>query len=196
MASNGAKPNGHTKLKADVLLRYYFQMGTARSLTRMAKELTELGMKIGRNTLGRYSSTFDWPAQVAQLEAQVQTVALDGAVDDIVTMNRRQATYGQGMQLVAGQALTALRARPGPMSAGDIATLMERGSKMERLARGQATDRKEVAVHLVNHFIMQVMGLFLDVNKMEDAQEREAAFALGADGLVTSAMAGVEVTTE
>ena len=62
--------------------------------------------------------------------------------------------------------------------------MMEKGIKLERLAEGEATDRHELTVQIVEPLLRQIVTLFEQVNMMDDASARARQFAIGADAII------------
>ena len=62
--------------------------------------------------------------------------------------------------------------------------MMEKGIKLERLAEGEATDRHELTVQIVEPLVRQIVTLFQQVNVGDDATRRLRDFGLGADRII------------
>lgn len=62
--------------------------------------------------------------------------------------------------------------------------MLEKGIKLERLAEGEATDRHEMTVQIVEPLVRQIAALFEQVNMMTDASVRARQFAMGADAII------------
>ena len=70
------------------------------------------------------------------------------------------------------------------MTFNDAGVLIERGGKVERLAMGEATDRRELTVQIVEPLVRQIVALFEQVNVLVDENARARQFAIGADSII------------
>ena len=66
----------------------------------------------------------------------------------------------------------------------DTVALMRVGTEIEHLARGQATTRAELTIQVLNPVINELVALFAEVNVIEDADTRLAAWATKAKAIV------------
>ena len=62
--------------------------------------------------------------------------------------------------------------------------MLEKGIKLERLAEGEATDRHEMTVQIVEPLVRQIITLFEQVNLVDDPEARSRQFAIGADAII------------
>jgi hypothetical protein len=88
------------------------------------------------------------------------------------------------MQGIAGKGLTLVKDNPSVMSPRDAIHMADIGSKIERLARGEATDRHELTVQIVEPLVRQIVALFEQVNVLVDENARARQFAIGADSII------------
>jgi len=141
------------------------------------------------STLKAYSVDFEWQTRAAAFERQVRAAheASDDQVNQVVAMNRRQAQAGEIAQTLAVQGLAQYRNQPDLLrdqGVNALGGLMERGAKLERLARGAATERPEVMTTVLSHIINGIASAFERVNDMPDPDQRAALFATEADRIV------------
>jgi len=141
------------------------------------------------STLKAYSVDFEWQTRAAAFDRQVRAAheASDDQVNQVVAMNRRQAQAGEIAQTLAVQGLAQYRNQPDLLrdqGVNALGGLMERGAKLERLARGAATERPEVMTTVLSHIINGIASAFERVNGMPDPDQRAALFATEADRIV------------
>ena len=74
---------------------------------------------------------------------------------------------------------------PDLFSANEVSNMLEKGIKLERLAEGEATDRHEMTVQIVEPLVRQIAALFEQINILEDAAARARQFQVGADAIIT-----------
>ena len=185
-AKRGAKKMvmQRTEARANSLFMVYYQMGQERSLYNLLKLLAGIGQKISFNTLKRYSADFHWQDRLLEVDARVQAEREKQAAIQIDDMNKRQAQLGMAMQSLGALSFkSALESRK-PLKAVDAATVTTQGAKLERLARGEVTERREVEVQVYNTVVREIVALFVRVNIIPDSEERKREFAVGADRII------------
>lgn len=151
----GGRIKGETA-KAFHAFTLYREMGPSRTAERVAKELG-----VTRQNVARWQAANDWIERAAEWddfadlkERERDIVEREKAVSK---MNRDHATLGRAAQVVASRKLAVYepesetaeaRARAqgaiDALSAGEATALMREGAKLERLARGETTERLEV----------------------------------------------------
>jgi hypothetical protein len=188
---NTAEPKssgrGRSSVRANILFSLYYQAGPSRSLVRLRDDARLLGVRISLATLKRYSSTCDWQARVARLDEEAELRHDERSLERIAAMNERQSQLGRSLQGAAATSLQSLlrdAARLGEISPAEIARLADIGSKLERLALGEATERRDIITSAWNVVVRDVVELFCAVNGTPDPDARAAEFARGLDDLV------------
>lgn len=184
---------GRRKERADAMFLVYWQMGPTRSLDKLAELCSTLGIRTSRNTLGTYSSDFDWQQRLLDMQSK-ESERQEREVGRIVDqMNQQDASLAQGMKglVVAGIKYYQDKIKKGAeirremggsgehfleMSLNDMANLASRAQHIERLARGQVTSRTEVWVSVASTVVREFVLIFMAVNKIEDPDEREQEF--------------------
>ena len=183
-------PSSQRPARAEAAFTIYAGLGQDRSLQAVRQTQTMLGQTpLSMSTLKSYSVDFDWQKRAAAFDAQVVAAhrAGDNTVGDVVAMNRRQARTGEIAQTLALQGLAQYRTQPDLLRDQGVTALsglMERGAKVERLARGAATERPEIMTGLLSHIINGIANVFERVNDMPDPDQRAALFATEADRIV------------
>lgn len=111
----------------------YRDMGIQRSQPKVAE-------KLGKSTalISRWSSEYNWVERVAAWDDDRERIEREIAEkemrDSIRKMRKRQAETGRYMQVKAMKALNRIPEEE--IKPGDIARLVDVGSKLERTARG------------------------------------------------------------
>jgi hypothetical protein len=147
--------------------------------------LTGLGLKISMGTLKNYCTRGHWISRVAEYDSDTSVEKVEEAnalATRVSELNHRHAQYGKALQQVSFTGLRALD--PGTFSPTEVTNMMEKGIKLERLAEGEATDRHELTVQIVEPLVRQIASLFEQVNMMTDASVRARQFAIGADAII------------
>lgn len=133
----------------------YWRLGTDRSIERLRAELQVRGRAPTVRTLYAWSSQYHWQDRIVRLEQEAKRADDEARVQTLRDMFERHAKEGLLLQQ-KGAAWLA------PMSADDatadaaIRAVVE-GSRMERLARGEPTERQEVQGGL--HINARLVGL-------------------------------------
>lgn len=104
-----------------------------RTLERVCSECGK-----SMSLITRWSSKFDWKKRVAAWDDEQDRIAREAAqkqmIDEIRIMRKRQAEAAKIMQIKAIRALSKMKDED--IKAADVSRLMDIGSKIERLARG------------------------------------------------------------
>lgn len=151
----GGRVEGETA-KAFHAFTMYREQGPARSLSAVARELN-----VSKANVARWSAENAWVERAqewddyADLKERERNIVEREAA--VTRMNADHATLGRAAQVVAGRKLATYEpenetpeaqaradAAIGELSAGEAARLMDVGTKLERLARGESTERLEV----------------------------------------------------
>ena len=98
------------------------------------------------------------------------------------------------MQNLSGRGLARIRDNITQLSARDSVMLGDVGSKLERLARGEATTRQEITNQMISPVIYNIVTMFQQVNLLEDREERQREFALGCDSILEQAVGPLDET--
>jgi hypothetical protein len=187
------------KANHDAFFDIYLLLGVDRSLPKLRSTLASLGLAMTLNTLKNYSVRFDWQLRLrtAHESAQAQKQQQDTAT--LISMNERQAGLGELSQRLAAHYLTQtfsqVLADPSSVqgTSQDIARLIDAGSRLERLARGEVTNRTEARVQAYSVMVAQISEVFINVAKVynlpPDAVED---FTRGADAVVHNALTEVD----
>lgn len=183
-----------TKKKSDAYFDIYWSMGLERSLEKLHNLLGDLGVKISVTTLSNYSSAYDWQGRLREIDETQRIVADKDKALKLLEMNDRQADLGESMVRMSGRMMQRVKERleasPNRMvvSPTDAARWLTDGSKVERLARGAATERTEARV-AYSLIVEQVFDAFAVIAKEHELpQSAIEAFVSATDDIVTTAL--------
>lgn len=135
----------------------YRDMGEERSLSEVARTLNK-----SRALLGRWSAANKWVERVAAWDREQDRIARQEQIKDIKKMRKRHADTGTLMVAVAQKALQKMidpqtKELREDITSNEIARLVEVGSKLERLSRGDTSEvfeqRQGEAVDAVQIYI-------------------------------------------
>ena len=179
----------------DAFYDIYLLMGTGRSLPKLHSVLTSLGLDLTLTTLKNYSVRYGWQQRLQSASTSAQAQKLEQDTATLITMNERQAGLGELSQRLAAHYLTQTfnQVLSDPTSvqgtSQDIARLMEAGSRLERLARGEVTNRTEARVQAYSVMVSQISEVFVNVAKVYDLPpDAVEDFTRGADAVVRNAL--------
>lgn len=170
--------------KAEFLFGWYVELGLERSLEKLAERCAAIGLGIHVNTLKNYSAKYEWQQRVAVIDAKARLGADVVRAAALAQRRQEQAALGRELQHIAAGALQALMERGTPLTPSDIARLADVGTKIERLAMGEATSRIDVVENTLRDIIMEIVALFLRVNVYSDQDDRNREFGAGADAII------------
>ena len=179
-----AKPRPQTVAKANLLFGLYVALGPKRSLAAVAEVCTQIGLKAGEKSLKLYSADFHWQDRLAAITEQAGQQGDDEAALTIADMNRRQAALGQAMQTAGQHTVKAINDNSRVVGPADAARLIDSGSKLQRLAMGEATSRSEVINDTLTAIVKDIITLFKEVNQLADRDDRTREFGTGADAII------------
>ena len=191
------RPTNHALAKKNhqAFFDLYLMMGPDRSLARLKETLAELGLVITLNTLKNYSVRYHWQQRLSDAEERAQAQQQESDASTLITMNDRQANLGEVTQRLAAHYLTQTfdQVRLDPSSVRgtslDIARLLEAGSKLERLARGEVTNRTEARTQAYSVMVHQISEVFINVARVHNlSPDVIEDFTRGADAVVRNAL--------
>ena len=170
--------------KANALFMVYLMMGPERSLENLLDVCTDYGLKTSISALKQYSAKYNWQERLRETQNVVEVKERDDRVGMVVEMNARQARLGQAMQTLANQGLGRASRNLEQLSARDSVYLGDIGSKIERLAMGEATTRQEITNQMISPIIYNIVTMFQQVNVLDDREQRKREFAMGCDAIL------------
>ena len=178
------KHQPRTVEKANLLFGLYVALGPKRSLAAVAEVCTQIGLKAGEKSLKLYSVDFHWQERLTAITEQAGQLGDDHAALTIADMNSRQAALGQAMQDAGAHTVKAINTNKKIVEPTDAARLIDSGSKLQRLAMGEATSRSEVINDTLTAIILDIIALFNGVNQLADRDDRTREFGTGADAII------------
>lgn len=119
---------------------HYWGLGAERSVERLRAVLAAAGRAPTTRTLYEWSRRYQWQRRIADLERAAREAEDEARVAAIREMQERQAREALYLQQRGAEWLSALGTEA-PAEAA-IRAIVE-GAKLERLARGEATERTE-----------------------------------------------------
>ena len=121
----------------------YRDLGATRSVTAAYVKVTgRLGARGARHWWYEWHSKYGWALRVNAWDAELDRQARQVQIDAVREMNERHITIARALFQRVAQRLTTIEA--GELSPQDIARWTEVAYKLERLARGEATERVDV----------------------------------------------------
>lgn len=172
------------------LLLVYQAMGRSRSLERLQRLLAVDGQQFSLTTLKTYSARYDWQARVREMDERDAVTEQARHIQVIGDMNEVQAHLGKTFQNISADSLQLISLNPSALSPRDTVAFAEVGSKLERLARGEATTRTDARVHAYTVVVDQIVEVFAGiVRDHELPQGAIDAFISGTDAVVNRALA-------
>lgn len=123
----------------------YVGLGADRSLEKLHDDIAAepkhygLGGVPGMRTLWRWSSKLHWQDRLSDLERDARRHDNEALLQQLLAMNQRQAELGRKLQQKGEDRLESLRLSD--MSPADAIRAIAEGIRVERMARGEATER-------------------------------------------------------
>ena len=180
--------------KQTILFTAYKAMGQMRSLDKLRELVVAAGGRISPNTLDKYSVKYQWQKRLLEAAAKDQERLERDFGRQQDQMNQRDAALGAGLiGLAFGgvrhfteqmQTLRETKVKRGQTDAPltldlsplEIVNLARAGTFIERLARGEVTNRTEVWVNVASTVVREFVLIFMGVNDIKDSAERRDEF--------------------
>ena len=178
--------------KANALFMVYLMMGPSRTLERLFEVCTDYGLKTSISALKQYSVKYNWQDRLQQTNDIVSIKTADNHASIIMEMNDRQSRLGKAMQGLAAVGLQQAERNPARLSPRDAVHLGDVGSKLERLAKGEATTRQEITNQMISPIVYNIVTMFQQVNMLPDPEQRQRQFAIGCDEILEQAVGPLE----
>jgi hypothetical protein len=119
----------------------YWTMGAQRSIERLHAEVARDGKAPSLRTFFEWSRRYHWQARLADLERQAREADDVARIAAVREMQERQARAALLLQQKGVEWLAQLP--PGEASAEAAIRALVEGAKLERLVRGEPTERTE-----------------------------------------------------
>ena len=120
----------------------YWRLGPERSIERLHAELAEAGAAPTLRTLYEWSSRYHWQDRLLELEQEAQRVEDEARIAALRQMQDRQTKEGLLLQQKGAEWLSKMDDKRVTADAATRAVV--EGARLERLARGEVTERKEI----------------------------------------------------
>jgi hypothetical protein len=172
--------------RAEALLLIYLGMGEDRTLIRVVETAGAMGVSRvpSKTTVERYSVDFNWVDRAADYDDE-QLNGLRGAtLQQAIVNDIEHARFGRSMRrLVEDKGMKALEGFDEwtPMHA---ARMGAEAIKIERIASGQATERREIMLPFVNMLTGELAEAF--IRAMDECGAPDTMRALALDSYASS----------
>ncbi len=120
----------------------YWRLGAERSIERLHGVLVARGKAPTLRTIYEWSRRFRWQDRIAQLERQAKQAEDEARLQALREMYERQAKEALLLQQRGTEWLAGMNKEKATADAA-IRAIVE-GARLERLARGEPTERQEV----------------------------------------------------
>lgn len=111
----------------------YRDMGSDRSLAKVGQALGK-----SKAMMEKWSSAHNWVERAKAWDVEQDRILQKQQMDDIKKMRKRHATIGESMLIKAAQALKKIPIEK--ITPQDISRMVDVGSKLERISRGDVGD--------------------------------------------------------
>ena len=138
----------------------YVRMGDGRSLVRLRELLVADGVSVGLRTLESWSTRLHWQPRIAEIEREAAAADVRELTEAVREMNERQAKEGLLLQQKGAARLSSMDLAE--MDADAAIRALTEGARLERLARGAATDRSDLNHGSGDHRLEQINDDQLD----------------------------------
>jgi hypothetical protein len=158
----------------------YFDLGAERSIERLHTKMRASKRPPSLRTLFEWSRRYRWQDRIARLEQEARRADDDARIQALREMYERHAQEAMLLQYQGAQWLTTMD-DDRVTADGAIRAIVE-GARMERLARGEPSERTETNGELtVNARLTTISDEELDrlLEFAESAQGREGAAESG-----------------
>ena len=119
----------------------YVDMGSERTIEKLRTELQKEGRAPSVRTLYEWSRSFHWQHRLDDLERKARAAEEEARIKAIREMRERQAKEALLLQQKGAEWISRLEDAPSAEAA--IRAIVE-GAKLERLARGETTEKVEI----------------------------------------------------
>jgi len=168
--------------KAYAAFVVYRDLGAERSTAAVARSLGR-----SKTLIDRWSSRHGWVARARARDDEIDRQTTAAKLREAVEMEDRHGRAAVALQARALQALQDIQGDK--VSPRDLTYMMDIAVKIERLSRGQPSERVELVGQLVTPLIQALIAVFVECNDIDDREARAATFAERADE-VTQAVVG------
>lgn len=166
------------EMRAQAFEVIYLGLGPDRSLDRLYEKATELRLEHvpTRTTLAGYSKDFGWVEKAAEFDRQRMSLLREQTLERAIVNDIEHAQFGRAMRLAVEDALKGYQHED--WKPNEIARMGREAVNIERLASGQATERREILLPFVNMLTGEIARAFLtSVAAVDLDPDDEAAIA-------------------
>ena len=119
--------------KAYEAFSIYRDMGASRSLAKVGQEVCK-----SKKMMEKWSKAHNWVERAEQWDREQDRILQKQQIEDIKEMRKRHANLGMALVMKAATALS--RIPVDEIKAQDISRMVETGTKLERISRGDVGD--------------------------------------------------------
>jgi hypothetical protein len=130
----------------------YRDMGTERSLIKVEQKLDK-----SHNLIGRWSKNHKWVARVEAWTDEQDRITRENLSKGVTAMRKNHTDIATAMLVKALKALQKLPVEE--MTPADVAKLVDVASKLERISRGEATEKTESKTELAGGLTVNEVDL-------------------------------------
>lgn len=153
--------------------------GDYPSLPFQERELAEVAeltdKKIGY--MHQMSSKQNWRKRGAAYDLHLEKIIREANERSIIDMNKRQAKIGQALQSKALNRLQTMQ--PEELSAREVKDYLVDGSKIERMARGEATENTQTTNSHTIEGKIEIKKTGMDLSKLTDEELKTLESIMG-----------------
>ena len=120
----------------------YWEMGSERSVERLHAAMSAQGKAPTLRTLYEWSRRYHWQRRIAQLEREARKADDEARIQALREMYDRQSKEALLLQQRGAEWLAGMS--KGDATADAAIRAIVEGARLERLARGEPTERQEV----------------------------------------------------
>jgi len=124
-----------------VAFNQYLALGPRRSIRRLQKVLKKEGVALTERTLFEWSRVLNWQMRIDEFEATATIAEDEARIKAVREMQERQAREALLLQQQGMEWLGSIE--PGDTTPDSAIRAITEGAKLERLARGEVTERTE-----------------------------------------------------
>ena len=130
------RQKGETQ-KSFAAFTVYRDMGSERSLSKLSQKLVK-----NKVTLAKWSVQWEWQERVGAWDVELDRQGRLAQIAAVQDMNERHVILARAMLGIVARRLQSVE--PGTLSPSDVVKWADVSAKLERLARGEATDRVDI----------------------------------------------------
>ena len=129
-------------VKAFKAFTEYRDMGTSRSVVKVAEKCNKHS-----SLIGRWCTKYQWVSRIAAWDDEQDRIMREALLKGVTAMRKKHVDMSDALFRKAAQALMTIPVDE--MSTRDIVTLVDVSAKLERISRGEATERTQGSTEII-----------------------------------------------